>query len=112
VGVDETRHDDHVGGVDGFRSRGREIGPDRLDAAVAHQDIGAGQDAGLVDGDDGAIPDQIGAPGRHRRGALTQRRRDNGGDGHTSERRCPEQAGEGPAAQHWRLRWFSIIHLR
>jgi hypothetical protein len=99
VGVDEAGHHDHVAGVDRLGAGGDEIGADRLDAAVAHQDIGARQHAGLVDGDDGAVADQIAAAGA----ALSERRRDGGGGGHARQRRCSELAGKCPAAQHRRL---------
>jgi hypothetical protein len=65
VGVDEARHDDHVGRVDGLDAGRAEVGADPLDAAVADEHIAARQRAERgIDGQDGAIPDQVGAARR------------------------------------------------
>ena len=59
VRVDEARHDDHVGGVDGLGAGRREIGADRLDPAVADVHVGARQHAERrIDRDDRAVLDQ------------------------------------------------------
>ena len=65
VGIDEARHDDHVGGVDGLDPGRRKVGPDALDAAVADQHVGARQRTEHgIDGEDRAVLDEIAAARR------------------------------------------------
>src|SRR6185312_17218530 len=62
VRIDQTRHDDHVGGVDDFDALGLDTIGDLLDAAIAYQHVGAGQRSdSAVNRDDGTAADEIAA---------------------------------------------------
>jgi hypothetical protein len=103
VGVDEPRHDDHVGRIDHFSAGGSEVGTDRLDPPVVHVHVGARQHAGAVDRDDGAILDQRVAARQERRSALGKRRLDQCGRGQAAERGGTEKGGKSSTVDHRRL---------
>ena len=112
VGVDESGHHDHVGGIDHLGGGRREVGPDRLDPAIANEHVGARQRAERrVDGDHGPVPDEIGAARRRRGGGLRERLPDETGraSAEGGERRCAEIFCKGPAIEHDRLRFLSPV---
>ena len=100
VRVDEARHDDHVGGVNGLGARNVQIGSDRLDPSVVNMHICARQHACSVHGDNRAVLDYVVAARKQRRRGLRKQRPDQRRSGEPAYGCCTQQTSETSAVQH------------